>query len=149
MAGEMHIEDGVKDLYPSERNAVRSITHQLTSELLYRPATILFTQDMMRRQFEERARNRCGEIGLNISVLWEWDDPDDPDNFSPTVSDNEDDNNIYYLPNIIIESRIKPLTEVDHDRMRHEIVTGEADGQPGYVREDGTKHEDPIKRNIL
>ena len=71
MTGPMHIEDGIKDFYPSERNAVRSITHELTSEMAYRGATMLFTDDMMRRQFEERARNRCGEIGLNITVMWE------------------------------------------------------------------------------
>ena len=32
--------------------------------------------------------------------------------------------------------------------MRHEVVTGEADGQVGYMREDGTKREDPKKREI-
>ena len=81
-------------------------------------------------------------------MLWEWDDPETGE-FSPTVSDNEDDFNIYYLPRLIIESRIKPLTEVDHDRMRHEVVTGEADGQVGYMREDGSRREDPISKKIL
>jgi len=149
MAGEMHIEDGIKGFYPSERNAVLSIKHQLMSELAYKPDTLLFTTDMMKRQFEERAKDRCAEIGLIVSVMWTWDDPEDPDNFSPTVGDNEDDTNIYWLPKMIFEGRINKITEIDHDRMRHEIVTGEADGQPGYVREDGTKREDPIKRNIL
>ena len=83
----MHMEGGVKDLYPSERNAVLSIKHQLMSELAYRSATMTFTADMMRRQFEERARNRCGEIGLVVSVQWEWDDPESGE-FSPTVGDD-------------------------------------------------------------
>jgi hypothetical protein len=145
----MHVEDGVKELLPSERNAVLSIKHQLMSELAYRPATMLFTEDTMKRQFEERARNRCGEIGFVISVQWTWDDPDDPDSFSPTVSDNPEDTGIYWLPKLVIEGRIDKLHEVDHDELKHEIVTGVADGQSGFIREDGTKHEEPIKKQIL
>lgn len=149
MTNPMHMEGGVKDLYPSERNAVLSIKHQLMSELAYRPTSTLFTQDMMRRQFEERARNRCAEIGLVVSVQWTWDDPNDPDSFSPTVSDDPNDTNIYYLPRLVIEDRIEKIAELDHDRIQHEVVTGEADGQAGFIREDGTKHEEAIKKTIL
>ena len=142
------MEGGVKDLYPSERNAVLSIKHQLMSELAYRPTSMLYTDDMMKRQFEERARNRCAEIGLVVSVQWTWDDPATGE-FSPTVSDNPDDTGIYWLPRLIIEDRITKIAEMDHDRLQHEIVTGEADGQAGYIREDGTKHEEPQRKTIL
>ena len=148
MTHPMHMSEGVKDLYPSERNAILSIKHQLMSELAYQPATILFTDDMMKRQFEERARNRCGEIGFIVSVQWTWDDPETGE-FSPDVADDPNDFSIIWRPRLIIEQRVKKLTEVDHDRMKHEIVTGEADGQAGFMREDGSKHEEPIRKTIL
>lgn len=52
------------------------------------------------------------------------------------------------IPRVLIQGRVTPLEETDHDRVRHDIVTGKADGVAGYVREDGSKHEDPIKRII-
>lgn len=39
-------------------------------------------------------------------------------------------------------------TETDHDRVRHGIVTGKADGVKGYLREDGKLHEEPRKKLI-
>lgn len=39
-------------------------------------------------------------------------------------------------------------TETDHDRVRHGIVTGKADGVKGYIREDGQLHEEPRKKLI-
>jgi hypothetical protein len=38
--------------------------------------------------------------------------------------------------------------ETDHDRVRHGIVTGKADGVKGYIREDGQLHEEPRKKLI-
>ena len=147
MGDEMRLSGTVKDLYPSERNAVLSVKHQLMSELAYRKAGVTFTEDMMKRRFEEQAKERCAEIGFLVEVNWQWDDPETGE-FSPTVSDNEDDNNIYWLPQLQIVDRIAKLTEIDHDRMRHEVVTGEADGRQGYMREDGTKSEEPLKKDI-
>jgi hypothetical protein len=147
MPGEMHLSDGVAELYPRERNAVLSIKHQLMSELAYRPDSLTFTTDMMKRRFEEQARERCAEIGLVAQVQWSWDDPETGD-FSPTVADDPNDNNLYWIPRLQIVDRITPMTEVDHDRMKFEVRSGEADGQVGVIREDGSRREDPRSKPI-
>lgn len=131
----VHESKGVKDLYPTERNAVISITAALTREMSFRT---FHSHDAMKHAFEIQAKNRFAEIGLIASVQWD-----------PDCSDDPEDNNLYWVPRVIIEDRIEKIDEIDHDRMRHEIVIGEADGQAGYVREDGTKHEEPQRKTIL
>lgn len=44
--------------------------------------------------------------------------------------------------------RLKPETETDHERMRDGIVKGLDGGPGGYIREDGTITEEPIKKII-
>jgi hypothetical protein len=53
-----------------------------------------------------------------------------------------------YVPRISISGRTRKETEIDHDRMQHDIVSGLADGIKGYIREDGTEHEEPIRKTI-
>lgn len=149
MAGEMRLSDGVKELYPTERNAILSIKHELMSEMAYRPSSFTFTDDMMKRRFEEQAKERLAEIGFVVETNWTWDDPDNPDSFSPTVSDDPNDKNIYWLPQLQIVARIDKKHEVDHDRIKHEVTHGEADGKSGFIREDGSKHEDSKSKLIL
>jgi hypothetical protein len=48
-----------------------------------------------------------------------------------------------------VTGRNKVESETDHDRIKHGVVTGKADGKAGYVREDGTWHEDPKSKLIL
>ena len=123
------------------------VKHQLMSELAYRKAGATFTEDMMKRRFEEQAKERCAEIGFLVEINWTWDNPETGE-MSPTVADDPEDNNIYWLPQLQIVDRIAKLTEIDHDRFRHEVVTGEADGRVGYMREDGTHREDPKSKPI-
>lgn len=53
------------------------------------------------------------------------------------------------VPSIAFLGRTKNKeTEIDHDRMRHGIVTGKVDGVKGYIREDGQLHEEPRKKLI-
>lgn len=55
------------------------------------------------------------------------------------------------VPSISIIGRVGSQhgeEETDHDRVRHGIVTGKADGVKGYIREDGQLHEEPRKKNI-
>ena len=132
---KMHDSKGVKDLYPTERNAVISITAALQRELGFRRFD---SAEVMKETFEKQAKNRMAEIGLIVSVQWD-----------PTVSDDEDDMNLYWAPRVIVEDRIEKIGEIDHDRYRHEVVSGEADGKPGYIREDGSRHDEPKKRDIL
>lgn len=140
--------DGVKDLYPSERNAIISTKHELTSALAYR-ANHSMTEDKMKRQYEEQARNRFGEIGFEISVQWVWDDPETGLR-SPDVNDDPDDMTLFWNPRVVIERRSQKIEELDHGRMRHEVVSGEADGKVGYVDPNtGLVKEDPKSKLIL
>jgi hypothetical protein len=90
------------------------------------------------RQFETSARNLYGDAGFEISL--EWLQAMDPETGSELP---------LKVPNITITGRVKKERERDHDRLKHEIVTGQADGQAGYIREDGSRREDPIKKTIV
>lgn len=89
------------------------------------------------RQFETAARNMFGEIGFEITI--EWMQAMDPD------TGEELD---FKAPSVAISGRVEKEEQRDHDRLKHEIVTGQADGQAGYIREDGSRHEDP-KRKLI
>jgi hypothetical protein len=54
------------------------------------------------------------------------------------------------IPRVVIQGRVHHESETDHDRLRHEIVSGMADGVKGYVREGSSDlHEDPISKTIF
>jgi hypothetical protein len=53
-----------------------------------------------------------------------------------------------WLPGIEPIGRTKPETERDHDRHRWGVVRGLDGGEPGYVREDGTVHDEPRSKDI-
>ena len=89
------------------------------------------------RQVEMTAHNLFGEAGFTISLEW-------MQAFDPETGEELP----FKAPNVTITGRVKKETERDHDRLKHEITAGMADGQAGYIREDGTKHEDPIKKII-
>jgi hypothetical protein len=90
------------------------------------------------RQFETTAMNMFGEIGIEIQINW-------LQAYDPETGEELD----FKAPEVIPVGRVSKETERDHDRLQHEIVTGVADGQAGYIREDGTKREDPIKKIIV
>ena len=54
-----------------------------------------------------------------------------------------------WLPGIEPIGRTNGEIETDHDRMRDGIVKGLDGGPGGYVREDGTVHNEPRKKDIL
>ncbi len=64
------------------------------------------------------------------------------------LADRENNQLGVNVPKIHFTGRVKKEEEVDHDRMKHDIVTGKADGVAGYVREGGTFHEEPRKKLI-
>jgi hypothetical protein len=95
------------------------------------------------RQYETTARNLFGEAGFEIEIEWlqaAVQDEEDPDS-EPIMLD-------FKVPNVTLVGRVKKETERDHDRIKHEVVTGLADGQKGFIREDGTRHEEPIRKII-
>lgn len=92
-----------------------------------------------KRLFEMAAHNEFGQAGFAIAIAWEEFVKRTPLGDIPTG---------VWQPNIQITRRIKHEAETDHDRIRHEVVTGLVDGVKGYIREDGSRHEDPKKRII-
>jgi hypothetical protein len=90
------------------------------------------------RQLETAAANLFGEAGFKIRV--DWMQAMDPETGEELP---------FKAPSIAFIGRVDREQERDHDRVKHEVVSGLADGQKGYIREDGTKHEDPIKKVII
>lgn len=89
------------------------------------------------RQFEMTARNLFGEAGFEIFIEW------------MQAMDQETGEELpFKAPSITLVGRIKKEEETDHDRIKWGVTKGLLDGQAGYIREDGSKHEDPIKRII-
>lgn len=104
------------------------------------------------RQFEVTARNLFGEAGFTIEVEWlQAKDPDtgEIDPLTGEIDPETMEDLPLRVPNIIFTGRVDRESERDHDRLRHEIVTGQGpDHQKGYIREDGSKHEEPIRKLI-
>jgi hypothetical protein len=89
------------------------------------------------RRYEAAARNLFGEAGFTIDIEW------------MQAMDAETGEELpFKAPNVTITGRLDKESERDHDRLQHEVRAGMADGQPGYIREDGSKHEDPISKII-
>lgn len=128
----------MKDLYPSEAKAVQGIMHLLKEKHSFKGVKTIDQEDAIKRVFEVEAQNRCAEIGLIATVQWD-----------PECSDDPNDWNLYWNPRLIISGRTQKLDEIDHDRMSYEVTHGVADGQAGYIREDGSKHEEPKRKDIF
>lgn len=125
----------VLEIYPSEIPKVKAALEDLqrywNQKRVSDPAEAA-------EAFNQMAVNKFGEIGFTVEVEW-FETNDNP--FAPGVP--------MFVPRVAPNGRTSNKeTEVDHDRMQHDIVTGKADGKKGYIREDGTWHEDPIKRII-
>lgn len=89
------------------------------------------------RQFETTAHNMMGDVGILVRIDWlQAIDPDTGEELP------------FRAPEVIPVGRVKKESERDHDRVKHEITSGIADGQPGFIREDGSRHEDPLKKVI-
>ena len=128
------------EIYPSEIGKIKATIKELQDRWLQKrvsdPADAA-------EAFNQQAANEFLKIGFEIEVDWleaknEDGTPNNP--FAPGVP--------FYVPQISISGRTRKESEVDHERLQHDIVAGLADGQKGYIREDGTRHEEPIKKNI-
>lgn len=139
--------DGVKDLYPTEKGAVKTIAAAMMRKHSFKGVTSIANEDQIKAAFSEEVRNRCNEIGLVAEVQWLWED-EETGRRSPDVGDREDDQNLYWNPRVCIVDRVHAESETDHDRYQHEVRAGLDGGTPGYIREDGTHHDEPIKKTI-
>lgn len=122
------------DLYASEQAALKIAMLNLER--------FEFTEGndaQQKRLFEQAARDELGKAGFTCHVHWEEYVKRTPLGDIPTG---------VWSPSLQDVHRITEPEETDHDRLRHDIVTGKIDGKAGYIREDGTWHDDPIKKII-
>lgn len=123
------------DIYPSELPRIQATLQDLQGYWLQKmvdePADAA-------EAFNQMAANKFLDIGFEVEVNW-LQAQENP--FAPGVP--------LYVPEVSIAGRTRKETEIDHDRMAHDIVTGKADGVAGYIREDGSEHEDPIRKIIV
>ncbi len=117
--------------YPSEWPKIKTVHERLNREFGNTPMT-----SSNQRHFEMAVSNQFGEIGFTTEVEWYQ------------VGLSEEDMIPLFIPKVVFTGRTKSEKETDHDRMKFEITHGLADGQAGFIREDGTKTEDPIRKII-
>ena len=146
----------VKELYESEKLRLKEIAVLMYDR--YKSGKLLTPAEEIARRakFAKELADRIAEVGFSCDVLWEWEseerdptDPDIPARYSPCVSDNPDDNNVYYLPQVIITGRTAKLIEYDHDKQKFEVRDGVFDGVKGVIDPNtGTMREDAKKKDI-
>lgn len=123
-----------EDLYADEKHALK-----IAMLKLERFEFTVGNEGQQKREFEVAAREELGKAGFGCHVHWEEVVKRTPLGDFPTG---------VWCPSIQDVHRLVPVTDTDHDRLKHDIVTGKMDGIKGYIREDGSRHEDPIKKII-
>ena len=118
------------NLYPDELEKVAVALTKLANAFEFTSFT-----DTNKAIFNIAVSEEFAKIGLTARVNWQeiWKGGE------PTG---------VWLPGVEPTGRLKPEVETDHERMRDGIVKGLDGGPGGYIREDGTITEDPIKRII-
>ena len=143
---------GVNELYDSERKAIIGIRAQMMSKYSFTAIDSLKAEDEMKRKISQEIRQRCTEIGFVVDVEWEWEKFDEKTgeliDFSPTVSSNPNDRAMYWVPNVVVLSRTNEIAEFDHDQQKHEIRSGLLDGKAGVINPNTGLITDPKKKNI-
>ena len=129
------------NIYPDEM--VKLQLAQTELERRFEFATSLIG-DAQRAEFADAAKTEFAKAGFEVSVEWKQLYEKEE---HPLLVNREVPTGVWF-PYINIEGRVKPEEETDHDRFQWGVVKGLADGQKGYVREDGSKREDPIKKII-
>lgn len=118
--------------YYSEALKIVEVTNKLNRIFAYSGE-----EPWTQRQFETAAHNMYGDIGIEVRIDWlQAMDPDTGETLP------------FKAPEVIPIGRVKKESERDHDRVKFEVTSGLADGQAGFIREDGSKREDPIKKTI-
>lgn len=121
------------ELSPAEQNYAAGIV----LDLMQRYSMTTLTSESS-RQLEAMAVGRFAEeMGLRVSFV--LDDPQ-PDGHSSS-------DRVWFEPQIIIEERLAPHA-TDHDEMKRQVAEGVAGNEAFYVREDGTQHLDPIRKQV-
>ncbi|QIG58376.1 hypothetical protein SEA_SKOG_224 [Gordonia phage Skog] len=129
--------DGVEELYEHEKKLATIVLGALQRKYAqYRE----MSEDIKRR-FENEAKGVFAENGLLVTINWDFD-----------VSDDPDDMNLYSVPKVIIEGRTEGIKvgDFDHERQAHEIQHGVFDGKKGVIDPNtGQLREESKKKLIL
>ena len=151
---DMNFGAELRELYESDKSKLRDIAVAMYNK--YRSGMLVTPkeEEARRGRFARELSERFAEAGFVADVLWHWQtDETDEEGFplaqSPTVSDNEEDNNLYYIPKVVITGRTATLIDYDHDQQAHEVKGGVFDGVKGVIDiNTGLLKEDPKKKNI-
>ena len=119
------------NLYPDEFEKIAVALTKLANAFEFTSFT-----DTNKAIFNIAVSEEFAKIGLTARVNWQ------------EVCTAEGPTGVW-LPGVEPTGRLKPETETDHSRMQWGIVRGLDGGAPGYIREDGTVHEEPRKKDIL
>ena len=146
--------EGVKELYDSERQAVLNVRADMLRKHSFRGVITVKDEMEIKRKFTNEMVSRCQDLGFVVEVEWSWeseekDDDGIPKHQSPCVSENAEDNNLYWIPRIVFVGRTDKLGEFDHDKMKHEVRSGLLDGKEGVIDPNtGLLSSDPKRKNI-
>lgn len=124
-------------LTPTEENLCIAAQMRLNDRWLAK----LYDRDMPDGtwdRFANDARNEFGKIGFVIDIMWSEVEGDKSEGLTGVIA----------LPQITILGRVDKRDETDHELVKREVGAGLKDGKAGYVREDGSWHEDPIRKTI-
>lgn len=144
----------IKELYETEKVTLTEIGRVMRSRYANSGLSTPKEDVDRRNRYAKELRERCAEAGFVADVEWVWasdekDADDIPLRQSPCVSDNADDQNLYYIPRLIISGRTDVLKEYDHDRQTHEVRGGAFDGIKGVIDPNtGKLKEDAKKKDI-
>lgn len=121
------IEDNdVKELYPSEFNQLKSIIAQVQGKYASKYAT----DDVQAQMSLEIQHRLSDELGLLCAIEWLPTD---------VVQINGEDRPVL-SPTVTVTGRTSEV-EIDHERIRHEVQSGELDGQVGKIDQHGAWKE--------
>lgn len=119
--------------YPDELPKIKTAFERLQREFANTPMTA-----SSQRLFEMTASNLFGEAGFKVHV--EWRELADIDGTSLGINQ----------PLVTLTGRVKAEEETDHDRLKHNIRAGLADGVKGVLDiNTGQLKEEPSKKLII
>ena len=126
----------IMDVTPAEMVLIEALELELNAHFSAHMTGKTFADDDHREldRFETLARDKFGAIGFVVRVNW-------------TAFESEGMPGRAYLPTIDFVARTDEEV-TDYDEIKHQTAAGLADGRKGYIREDGTWHEDAIRKNI-
>jgi hypothetical protein len=144
----------IKELYETEKITLTEIGRVMRTRYANSGLSTPKEDIDRRNRYARELIERCAEAGFVADVEWVWaSDEKDPDDIplrqSPTVSDDPDDQNLYYIPRLIISARTEVLKEYDHDRQTHEVRSGAFDGITGVIDPNTGLLKDDAKRKDI